>query len=122
MANRRLNQFRYAFEAAVNDIFMDVTFGSSGAPTIARGKGVTSIVRNSAGDYTITLQDNYNGLSMIKHTFINATAPASPSMYVKTNSITSGSVRIVFNSAGTATDPASGERVLIQISGRNSTV
>lgn len=31
-----------------------VAIGASGAPTLTRGKGISSVVRNSAGKYTVT--------------------------------------------------------------------
>jgi hypothetical protein len=114
MSNQRYTQFRYAKEKKVVDLFAKVTFGSTGAPTlvVAQSKGVKSITRNSAGDYTITLGDKYTTLLGVRHIFQNATAPASPASYIK--SATASTVELVFNAAGTATDPASGEAVLLQ--------
>lgn len=126
MANRYLTQFPLAFEKKVVNIFGKVTFGSSGAPTLdaANSKGIVSVTRNSAGVYTFVfgtkagMLDVYNKLLCVKHMFNSgSSAPASPGMYIKANSIaTVGtcSMQVVFNSAGTATDPASGEIVYIQ--------
>jgi hypothetical protein len=113
MSNQRYTQFRYSKEKKVVDLFAKVTFGSSGAPTlvVAQSKGVKSIARNSAGDYTVTLGDKYPTLLGVKHTFANATAPAAPAMYVKAS--TTSTIEVVFNAVGTATDPASGEAVYL---------
>lgn len=122
MANRRFRtQFIQGYAVPVV-LRMTVSFGATGAPTIATGTGmgIKSIVRNSAGDYTITLNDEYNNLLGINHIFNSGSAaPAAPTMYIKSDSIASaGTVEIVFNSIGTtpaATDPASGEKVLLEI-------
>lgn len=136
MANRLFNQFRLSLEKKVVDIFAHVTFGASGAPTLdkANSKGIVSVTRNSAGKYTFVFGtnsaalDTYKKVLMVKHLFDatgnSGTAPASPSMFLIGNSIaTAGtaSVQVEFNSAGTATDPASGEGVFIQFTFGNST-
>jgi hypothetical protein len=120
MANRQFTQFRYSLEKKIVDLFADVTFGSSGAPTLvkAKSKGVKSITRTSAGLYVITLQDSYKRLLMMKAIFINATAPASPAAFIVSTTVGSvnpPAITVTFNSAGVATDPASGEEVLLQI-------
>ena len=118
-------QFTYSNVNAPVQIFMKVTFGASGAPTLANNNNgfISSVVRNSAGQYTITLADAYNGLLGMDWVFIvSGAAPASPNMRVKTNSITSKSLVVVFDAAGTATDPASGEIVLMTIMAQNSSV
>lgn len=136
MSNRYFNQFRYSLEKKVVDIFAHVTFGAAGAPTLdtANSKGVVSVTRNAAGKYTFVfgtqagMLDVYNKLLMAKHIFDasgNAgTAPASPSMYLLANNVAVAgtcSLQVEFNSAGTATDPASGEGVYIQFTFKDST-
>lgn len=128
MANRQFTNQQYTMEKAVVSVFAKVTFGSSGAPTLvtANSKAVKSIARNSAGDYTVTFGgpqgvDTYYKLLQINHRFVNTTAPASPSMWLKADSTSSaGTCEVVFNSAGTATDPASGEAVLLEFVFGNS--
>lgn len=124
MANRLFpSQFTFATERMPVNIYLQVSFGAVGAPTIQNGGSfVSSVVRNSAGDYTITLKDAYNRLLGVQATFINATAPASPGLFVKANNIQTKSIEVVFNAAGTATDPGTGENVLMVISARNSSV
>lgn len=126
MANRYFNQFRLSLEKQVVDLFAKVTFGASGAPTLdaLNSKGIKSIARTGAGAYTITLQDSYVRFLGIRHTAVSATAPTAPGAYVVSETVSSSTlptVRIVFNAAGTATDPASGEVALIQIVLKNST-
>lgn len=59
--NRIYTQFRYSLEKRVIELFGKVTIGAAGAPTLdaAASKGIASIVRNSVGNYTITLSDPY---------------------------------------------------------------
>lgn len=130
MANRWFTQFALTLEKQVVNLYAHVTFGSSGAPTLdaKNSKGVKSIVRNSAGDYTVTLSDGYYKLLGVNHVFDasgnSGTAPASPLMYVKSKSIaqTAATVEVVFTvAAGTATDPASGEGVYLNFILGNST-
>lgn len=129
MANRLFQQFRWSLEKKVTDIFAFVTFGAVGAPTlvVAASKGVRSIVRNGAGDFTVTLMDPYVRLLEIRQVFdttVTAAAPTAPLLYVKAQSVgtvTGGTLRLVFNSAGIATDPATGEKVYLQFIFSNST-
>lgn len=128
MADRMLNQFAATFEKAVVTIFGDVTIGGTGAPTLvaAKSKGIKSIVRNSAGDYTVTFQDKYNKFLGLAVSSIKATAPAAPLMSIKAVSVNAaGGATVEFvlytAAAGTAaTDPASGEELLIEASFGNS--
>ena len=129
MANRWFNQFRLQLEKQVVSLFGDVTFAGGGAPTlvVANSKGIASIVRTGAGAYTVTLQDAYVRLLMVASCFINATAPAAPGLYVVSTTVgSSGSAQpVIFlqfqNDAGAATDPGSGEEVLLQFNLSNST-
>ena len=123
MANRYFQQFIFSSEKMPVQLYLQVGFGAAGAPTIQQGSSfVSSVVRNSAGDYTVNLTDAYNRLLGVQHVFIKSTAPSSPAMFVKTNNVTSKILGVVFNSAGTATDPANGEVVLMVISLKNSSV
>lgn len=133
MANRYTTQFTQTLEKKVVNVFGKVTFGSTGAPTLvaAQSKGIVSVTRNAAGTYTFVfgtkagMLDVYNKLLMVKHVFNSgSSAPASPDCYIKADSVaTAGtcSLQVVFNAAGTATDPASGEAVHLQFIFKDST-
>lgn len=126
MANKTAFQFRYSYEREVTDIFLKVNIGASGAPTIASGnaKGVVSMSRTSAGLYVITLQQPYNRLlDLSSQSISGSSAQAAPmctivSETVATTKLVTLQYRAIDNS--TATDPASGEVLLIKISVRNS--
>lgn len=128
MANKTAFQFRYSYEREVTEIYMKVSIGGSGVPTIASGnaKGVSSIVRNSAGKYTITLQQPYNRLLDCSSQSISGTsAQAAPMCTIVSEAVATSAAptvvlqyRAIDNS--TATDPGSGEVLLIRIAVRNS--
>lgn len=125
IANRYLFQFRYSLESSIVDIYAKVAIGAAGAPTLntAQSKGVSSIVRNSAGRYTITFQDSYVRTMAAKGSFIVATTPASPNMSIVSDNIATlatPTVVVQFSTGGVATDPASGETALLQFSFKNS--
>lgn len=124
MANRRFYQFRLALEPQVSELFMQVSFGSSGAPTLsaANSRGISSIVRNSAGNYTITLSDRYSRFLMLNKIAISSAAQAAPEFRVVSEAVSNATPTIVvqFSAAGVATDPASGEAAKMQIILKNS--
>lgn len=94
---------------------------------VGDGQGVRSVVRNSAGNWTITLSDPYLYLVAVRLAQLSsATAAAtittvgvvSGSTNVTTNTATGngGVVRVIFNdSAGAATDPGDGDTVTLEI-------
>jgi len=124
MANRWFNQFRFSLEKKVVDLFAKVAVGSSGAATVTRAQGVASVVRNSAGNYTVTLQDKYNALLNSSITLITPTgAPAAPQAWVVSEDVAGAKTIIVqFAAAGVATDPASGESFMVKLSLSNTSL
>ena len=125
MANRYTRQFTAANIPGVNHIFAQVAIGAAGAPTIQTGGSyITAMVRNSAGDYTLTLADSWYSLLNVCAVFDSgASAPASPLVNVRTNAVGTKSLRLTFRTgAGTATDPASGEVMYLDLMLKNSSV
>jgi hypothetical protein len=123
MANRRLFQFRYSYERDLTDLFAVITIAGSGVPTLAQGKGIASVTRNSAGDYTIALRDNFNLLMGMDSFVKNATGVPTSIIGLKTDSVSSSTaplVRIVCSVAGTPTDPVSGDTLYISLICRNA--
>lgn len=125
MANRRLFQFSYTYEREVVRLFANIAIGASGAPTLeSAAKGIASVTRNSAGDYSIALTDNFNKLLAMHAVVQNATGiPAAPDVGLKTDSVSSSTaplIRIVTSAAGVATDPASGDTIRLEIVCRNA--
>lgn len=129
MANRRMYQFAGNNVAGVSRIFAKVAVGASGAPTLTtsgvsgNNSYITSITRNSAGDYTIALADAWNALLDIVVRFQSATGiPAAPAVGIKTNAVTTKSLGFVCSTGGVATDPANGETMFIHITLKNSSI
>ena len=132
MANRRYYQFTYSSEANPVHVFAQVTFGASGAPTLNFGGNyISSITRNSAGDYTIVFKDLYSRLLGVRAVFNSGSSlPAAPALNVKANNVATAtggsakSIEIVFSDLETpaATDPANGEIVYLDFVLKNSSV
>lgn len=124
MANSRLFQFRYSYERDLVDVYVKISFGAAGAPTLLTSKGVVSVSRISAGKYQINLKDNFNKLMFAENLFQVATGPAAPIMYLAAdNSALAVSPNIIVqftNSSNVATDPAPGEVVLMEVCLRNA--
>lgn len=127
MANRYFNQFRLSLEKTPVDLFMTMTIGASGAPTLvaSKSKGIASVVRNSAGRYTITLSDKYVDLFMVDWSFQNATGiSAAPEMGVVSYAVSAATPTIVIqfaNNAGAATDPANLDEIKLVFTLKQST-
>lgn len=123
MANRTFNR-RQALEREVKDLYAKVTIGASGAPTLvaASSVGIASIARNSAGNYTLTLQDKYVALKFFQVTFLDDNTQDLKAQ-VHTDSIASAAtIQFLTLTAASATDPQSGQTMLIKLELKNSTV
>lgn len=133
MANRMFTQFIGSLLKAPVFLFGRFTVGAAGAPTLdaVNSKGIRSITRNSAGNYTIVLGsaiavDVYPRLVGFKATIIKATAATAPFVQMisqQVTNITSPSFIIQFYAPDgtTATDPANGEEVRFEVNLSNST-
>ena len=109
-------------EKAVVDLYAKVTVGATGAPTLSRGKGISSIARNSAGVYTITLQDTYPTLLNVTCTTLLASGvPASGLCNIVTDSVASaGTIKVQFSNNSAATEVDSGAVLHFTITLSNS--
>lgn len=59
MANRVFAPSKGFLEKGMVKLWLTINTGSSGAVSSFVGKGIKTVVRNSAGNYTITFQDNF---------------------------------------------------------------
>lgn len=132
MANRYFTQWLWALEKNPANLWARVTFGASGAPTLngINSKGIATIARNSAGNYTITFgttqnTDKYKDIYFVQPTFLRAGGnPAAPHMYVVSETVaTTGKIIIQFLAANgtSATDPDSGSEVWLEFNLKTST-
>lgn len=128
MANRNFrSQFSYSWAAQTVTLRLRVDIAGTGAPTLASGTGmgVTSITRNSAGDYSILLANNYAALMACNVMFNSgASAPAAPLVNIESQAVSTLAAPILRlqcrDLSGVATDPATGEAMYIQIVLNNS--
>ncbi len=131
MANRRFEQFQLSLEKAIVTILGQVAIGATGAPTMsaANSKGITSVVRASAGRYTITLADRYQRLVGFDYTIILAAgAPGStscPELVVRADNSGAAAQTLVIeflDGSGAAIELTSGVTLLLDIKLKNSGV
>lgn len=138
MANKYFkSQFNFSADAKPVTLRLHITIGATGAPTLdaPNSIGAKSIVRNSAGNYTITLKDPYKQfryMEMTNDTSGNSGAvPAAPGVYIKAQNVsasTGGTINFVCGAysgasgAFVATDPANGEALWIELQLNDSSV
>lgn len=123
--NRLYNQFYLSLERGKAVIFGKVAIGATGAPTMnaVKSKGIASVARNSAGNYTITLNDIYVDMFKCCINFLFATDPGVANTYIVSQSVNSAKTIVVqcMDYAGAAVDPASGSEMQIEIVLKTST-
>lgn len=123
IANRDFHK-RQSLEKECKDLYARVTIAGSGAPTLVASAslGVASISRTSAGLYVLTLQDKYASLKYFDGAVIHSTAE-DLNFQVSAESVVSAKT-ITFRTlaGGVATDPASGDILLLKIEVKNTTV
>jgi len=121
IANRLFYQFRLALEKQIVDLYANFTIGAAGAPTlvVAKSKGIASVTRLGAGQYSIVLQDSYYDMLMATGTILSAAAPAAPGFRVISQAVANAASKAIVvqfsNAAGVATDPANGEAILFHV-------
>lgn len=121
MANRNFNRFQ-ALEKEVKSLYAEISIGASGAPTLVAGLGIASVVRDSAGVYTITLQDKYNRLM---HAHVQVLSAAAQDLDVQLQSEdVEGTKEVVIRCQAVAveTDPSSGSVLFVRLDLKNSSV
>lgn len=123
MANRNYSRVQ-ALEKESKYLYLDVNIAAAGAPTATRKYGSASIVRNSAGNYTITMQDRYMKLLGLQVTQLIASPQDLTFELVSedVNGANTKTVRFRCLTGAVETDPASGSRLLIKLDLKNSSV
>jgi hypothetical protein len=114
-----------AKEIGVTELFVKAAIGATGAPTIdtSASKGISTIVRNDTGDYTITLAERYNSLLMVDIMFLEADDTDLTSQVIsEAVSAATPVVKIGFHAAATPTDPSDGSTIYVRITLKNSSV
>lgn len=121
MANRNFNR-RQALEKEVKDLYLKVSIGTSGAPTIVSGYGFASIARNGAGDYTVTLSDYYASLKYFEVIHLSSSAQDLNYQMYSESVASDKKIRFLCLTGASATDPASGKVLFIKAEVKNTSV
>lgn len=121
MANRNFNRLQ-ALEKEIKHLHVKVSIGASGAPTLSRKLGVTSIARNSAGLYTLTLDDKYNDLISLDIQQLVASAEDLKFQLVAQDVSSAKTIQFRCIAIATETDPSSGSVLYINIALKNSSI
>lgn len=117
---------RWSYEKEVGDIYPKIVVGATGAVSSFKGAGVKSVVRNSVGNYTITLSATYQRLLAASVTVVASTITTVASSQVMQDPATlqagfvaNGTVTIqLVNAAGAAVDAPSGANILVTLAVR----
>ena len=120
MANRNFNDMQ-ALEKEVKKLYAEIAIGASGAPTLTAGLGISSVSRNAAGDYTLTLADNYDKLLGFNG-IIEDTSAEDITFQIDTEAVASGTIDFYTKTADTATDPSDGSSLWVEVTVRNTSV
>lgn len=121
MANRNFNR-QQALEKEVKTIFAEVDFGASGAPTLTSGLGIASIARDSAGTYTMTLEDRYVKLLGVSGVLLDAAAEDIRLQLSSEDVDGNREIGFFTLTGATETDPSDGSKMFITLHLRNSSV
>lgn len=134
MANRYLKKPTYSYEQDTVRINGRFVVGATGAVTAGtvKGGGVSGVVRNGTGDYTVTLQDKYSKLLSFRAFVVSASGNsgiASIELYNATpanfQSDFASNKTFSFKTldyAGSAADPTNGGYLYFEVVTRNSSV
>jgi len=134
MADRSFIPHGGTLECDVKELFANVSIGASGAPTLNTSPGsvgIKSIVRNSAGKYTITLSDSYQKVLWASAQIMDSTNsdPTTVGCVAKlvSENVSNATPTVVIQfydmaTPFTAADPRNGATVLVKLELRNSTV
>ena len=129
MSNRLYTQFSYSLERKLVTLFGSIAIGATGAPTLNTklSRGITSVVRNSAGNYTISLGSRYVALLFMDSIInLNSGAPSAGTnlnMVIRTDNSATATPTITIefvNSSGSAVELANGCTLLISPQLRDS--
>ena len=122
-ANRNFNRVQ-ALEKEVKHLFANVHIGASGASTVTFAPGIASVVRQSAGDYLVTLQDRYFSLKDFDGMVLSTTAQ-DVTFQLKVISNTNAVVptfEFFTLVGGVPTDVANGSALILKVELKNTSV
>ncbi len=123
MANRNFHRVQ-SLAREVKSVYAYVDIGATGAPTLSTDNsvGVTSITRDSAGVYILTLDDKYNRLLNFHCTMYEATAEDLTFQVEVADVASAKTIQFQCKAAATETDPSNGSALMIKIDLKNTSV
>lgn len=113
---------KQALETEIKTLFAKITIGGTGAPTLTTGYGITSISRTSAGLYVLTLDDTYASLKFFDVIHIHSSVEDLKFQISAETVATNKTITFFTLAIGTATDPASGDVLLVKIDVKRSSL
>lgn len=134
MANRYGKQFSYTLENDVWTLYGRFVVGATGAVTsgTVKGGGISTIVRNDVGEYTITLTDKWNCMLEFNAWIVSASGNSGVATVEAFNATpanfqsdfrTNGSFKVqCLDFANAAVDPANTDYFYFKIVVRNSSL
>ena len=120
MASRTFNRSQ-ALEKEVKTLYAEVAIGATGAPTLTSGLGITSISRDSAGVYIVTLDDKYVRLMAFNVIQYEATAEDLTFQVEVADVVSAKTIQFQCKAAAVETDPSSGSVLLLKVELKNTT-
>lgn len=132
MSASQLRQFQYTYEVDLVHDYSSMILGATGAVGTVKGANVSKIVRNSAGNYTITYKDQYQKFEHADFHFQSNVSGGSgvASVEVKMNPLTlqatyasTNTITIqCYDYAGAAVDPSATSKLKIHSIFRKSSL
>lgn len=113
-----------ALDKEIKTLFAKIAIGATGAPTLntSASKGVASVARTAAGDYTITLSDKWDSLVWAAAQLV-VSADEDLTIHVDSETVASTkTVKLTCLAATTPTDPSNGSTLLVQLMLKNTSV
>lgn len=122
-----------ALEKEVKTLFAEIAIGATGAPTLTKGLGISSVARSGTGAYTLTLSSQYQRLLHASVTLLDADAEDLVFQVTNANTTTSSvkqtTPTVTFvckaydgDGAVAAADPSNGATLLVRIDLKNTGV
>jgi len=122
MGGQFSQQFQQTLEKNLMTLYARVTFGASGAATLARGKGVVSVTKGATGLYDVVVEGYWGGVVSVSAVFDGAStnAPTVQTVSLQTDTVsTDNSLRVgtlgITTGAIAFVEPASGETMFLSI-------
>lgn len=124
MASSYFYQNFQAKEPNVTKLFLKCSIGATGAPTLdsTASKGIASIARTAAGDYTVTLDEPYNSFLMFSGIFLESDDMDLQLQLAAeaVSTATAPTIQIICTAGAVATDPDDGSTLYAEITLKNT--